>query len=159
MTFLLWACRAMHLFGVIVWLGGLMFQSAVLGPIAHSEGERGNRVDRETARRFAGFIWMSAWTIAVTGLIMMLLNPKFLWWTYQDRWSILLAWKQGVFLMMMFYAFGYARMVRYLVAPSSNGGIDPQAALYRGRVQQFRAILIVLGILALLLGAAMVTYG
>ncbi len=149
----------MHLFGVIVWLGGFMFQAAVVSPVLHQDGETVRRLRREIAGRFTGFIWMSVWTVGVTGVIMMLLNPRFLWFSYTDRWSVLLAWKEGVFVLMVIYAFAYTRMVRYLDAPSSNGGFDEKAELYRIRVRQFRTISIALGLLALFLGTAMVIYG
>ncbi len=149
----------MHLFGVVVWLGGLMFHGSVFGPVAEAAGRGAMPVERDTARRFVGFIWMSVWTVAVTGAIMMLASPRFLWFTYQDRWSVLLAWKQAVFVLMLFYAFGYARMAQRAVALASGGGPDEEAALCRNRLRQYRTLSIFLGILALLLGTAMVTYG
>jgi len=78
--------------------------------------------------RFVGFVWMSAWTISITGVLMML---------------------------MIVYAFGYARMVSYVNAPSSNGGFDKNAELYRHGVHQDRTINIFLGITAVLLAAGM----
>ena len=145
----------MHVFSVIVWLGGLMFQGAVATPIVQFENEHARAVMRKVNQRFTGFIWMSAWTLCVTGVLMMLLNPNFLWFHFEDRWSILLGFKQLIFVLMVFYAFGYARMLKYLDAPTSNGGFDERAELYRHRVNQFRAISIFLGITALLLAAGM----
>ena len=91
----------------------------------------------------------------ITGVLMMLLSPRFVWFRYEDRWSVLLLFKQIIFVLMVFYAFGYARMLKYLDAPTSNGGFSDKAELYRHRVTQFRKISIFLGIIALLLGAAM----
>jgi uncharacterized membrane protein len=145
----------MHIFGVVVWLGGLMFQSAVAMPIVQFENEHARSVMRKVNQRFVGFIWMSAWTMSITGILMMLLNPKFIWFHYDNRWSVLLGFKQLIFVLMVFYAFGYARMLKYLDAPSSNGGFNEKAELYRHRVNQFRTISIFLGITALLLSAAM----
>ena len=145
----------MHIFGVVVWLGGLMFQSAVAMPIVQFENEHARSVMRKVNQRFVGFIWMSAWTMSITGILMMLLNPKFIWFHYDDRWSVLLGFKQLIFVLMVFYAFGYARMLKYLDAPSSNGGFNERAELYRHRVNQFRTISIFLGITAVLLSAAM----
>ncbi len=155
MEFVLWACRSMHLFSVVVWLGGLMFQNAVAVPVLHAEGDVARPALRKINRRFIGFIWMSAWTMAVTGVILMLASPKFLWFQFHDRWSVLLGLKQIIFLLMLFYSFGYARMVRYLDAPASNGGYDEKSDLYRRRVEQFRKITLALGIGGLLLAAAM----
>lgn len=145
----------MHIVGVVIWLGGLMFQSAVAQPIVQFESSDVRAAMRRINKRFIGFIWMSIWTMLVTGVIMMLLNPRFIWFQYADRWSIMLGFKQLIFLLMMFYAVGYARMLQYLDAPSSNGGFDQKVELYRHRVEQFRKVSIVLGITALLLSAGM----
>ncbi|TAK58082.1 MAG: hypothetical protein EPO24_08990 [Bacteroidetes bacterium] len=155
MDFVLWVCRSMHVFGVIVWLGGLMFQSAIAAPVAQAEGEIAKAALRKMSSRFIGFIWMSVWTVAVTGVLMMLLNPQFEWFRYHNTWSKLLGFKQLIFLLMIFYAFGYARMLSYLNTPVSNGGFDEKAVLYRHRLNQFRKISIALGIVALLLAAGM----
>ena len=148
----------MHIFGSIVWLGGLMFQSAVLNPIVQFENEHANAATRKVNKRFIGFIWMSIWTIFITGILMMMLNPHFVWFHLNDRWSWFAAWKQVIFALMIVYAFGYARMLKYLDSPSSNGGFNEKAELYRHRVAQFRRISIILGIIALLLGAGMNIY-
>ena len=132
-----------------------MFQSAVATPIIQFENEHTRSAMRKVNQRFIGFIWMSVWTIFITGLLMMLLNPRFVWFHYDDRWSVLLGVKQVIFLLMVFYAFGYARMLKYLDAPSSNGGFNEKAELYRHRVNQFRKISVFLGITALLLAAGM----
>jgi putative copper export protein len=145
----------MHIFGVIVWLGGLMFQSAVASPLIQSESTQVLSAINKINKRFVNFVWMCVWTILVTGLLMMLLNPRFLWFHYDDQWQILLGLKQVVFMLMVLYAFGYARMLQYLEMPASNGGVDSKADLYKHRVVQFRKISIALGIIALVLAAAM----
>ena len=63
----------MHLFGMIVWLGGMMFQTAVALPVIRHEGEAASTAMRKVSKRFTGFIWMSVWTLGVTGILMMLL--------------------------------------------------------------------------------------
>ena len=136
-----------------------MFQSAVAMPIMQFENELVKAAVRKVQKRFVAFVWMSAWTILITGILLMLLNPRFVWFQYSDRWSMYLAWKQVIFVLMVFYAFGYARMLKYLETPSSNGGFNEKAELYRRRLDQFRKISILLGIAALLLAAAMHVYG
>ena len=145
----------MHIFGTIVWLGGLMFQSAVATPIAKFENEYVAAAMRKINKRFIAFVWMSVWTMFITGVLMMLLNPNFVWFQFDNRWSVLLAWKQVIFVIMVVYAFGYARMLKYLDTPSSNGGFNEKAELYKHRIEQFRKINILLGIVAMLLAAAM----
>ncbi|MBI3189365.1 MAG: CopD family protein [Ignavibacteriales bacterium] len=145
----------MHIFGVIIWLGGLLFESAIAVPISQAEGDIAISVAKKIHSRFVAFVWMSVWTIAVTGIIMMLLNPQFHWFTYQTQWQRLLGFKQLTFILMLFYAFGYARMLSYLNAPSSTDGKDENTTLVRQRLSQFRKINIALGITALLLAAGM----
>ena len=145
----------MHVFAVVVWLGGLMFQNAVVQPIVQFEGETANTAVRKVYKRFVAFVWMCVWTIFITGVIMMLASPRFIWFQYNDSWSILLACKQVTFILMVIYAFGYARMLAYLETPSSNGGFNEKAELYRHRVNQFRKVSVFLGIVGLLLAAGM----
>jgi len=155
--FLLWSCRVLHVFSVVVWLGGLMFQNAIIHPIAEAEGSEVRATAARMSKRFLGFVWMSVWTICVTGVLMMLFDKRFVWFQYGDRWSILLGFKQLVFVLMVFYAYGYARMLRYLLSPSSNGGFDEKTDMFSKRIHQFRTVSIFLGIVALLLSAAMVS--
>ena len=132
-----------------------MFQNAVAMPVIQREHEHARSAMRKMNLRFVGFVWMSAWTISITGVLMMLMNPHFVWFHYENTWSILLGLKQIVFVLMVVYAFGYARMLSYLNAPSTNGGFDEHAELYRHRVHQYRTINIFLGITAVLLAAGM----
>ena len=159
MDFLLWVCRSMHIFSVIVWLGGLMFQGAVIAPVMQFEGTESKPAMRKINKRFIGFIWMNVWTMLATGILLMMFNPKFIWFHYNDRWSLFLLIKQLIFVLMIFYAVGYARMVQYLDNPASNGGYDSKATLYSQRVTQYRLISIFLGITALLFSVAMVRFG
>lgn len=156
---MLWVCRSLHVLSIVIWLGGLMFQTAVLLPVLQLESDPGGAVARKVNRRFTGFVWMSVWSMLVTGVIMMLLNPRFIWFQYSDRWSVILGVKELLFLLMIFYAVGYARMLKYLDSPSSNGGFNEKAELYRHRLDQFRRMSIALGIIALFLGVAMDVYG
>ncbi len=146
----------MHIFGAMIWLGGLMFQNAVMVPISQYEGEQAQSAVQKINTRFTGFIWMSAWTIGVTGILMMLLNPQFQWFRYSNNWSIFLALKQIIFILMIFYAFGYARMLSFLNSIAANPVDSETEQLYRHRLNQFRKISIFLGISAILLAAGMV---
>lgn len=155
MDFLLWSCRILHIFGVVVWLGGLMFQNAVVHPVMHPEGSEAHTLMRKMNKRFLGFIWMSVWTVGTTGVLMMLFDPRFVWFKYTDKWSILLGFKQIIFILLVFYAIGYARMLRYILKPSSNGGFDEKTDIYSQKIHQFRTISIALGILGLAASAGM----
>ena len=145
----------MHVFSAVVWLGGLMYQAAVAAPVARDQGEAGRVLQKLMGKRFTGFVWMSAWTMLATGAVLMLLSPRFIWFRYDDRWSILLLLKQILFVLMIVYAYGLARMEHYLGSPSSNGGFNERAELYKMRVAQYRTISVALGLAALLLAAGM----
>ncbi len=145
----------MHVFGVVVWLGGLMFQNAVALPIVQFETDQARSAMRKVNRRFVGFVWMSAWTIFVTGAILMLLSPRFFWFEYHDQWSVLLGCKQIIFLLMVIYAFGYARMLTALEKSDLDPGVDGKREVYGERLNQFRKMSIFLGIVAILLAMAM----
>ena len=149
----------MHIFSVVVWLGGLMFQGAVVAPVMQFEGTEAKPAMRRINKRFIGFIWMNVWTLLATGILLMLFSPRFVWFHYDDRWSLFLLIKQIIFLLMVFYAFGYARMIDYLDNPASNGGYDSKSLIYIHRVTQYRLISIFLGITALLFAAAMTRIG
>ncbi|MFI5252689.1 MAG: hypothetical protein ACHQQQ_09700 [Bacteroidota bacterium] len=144
---------------MIIWLGGLMFQGAVVAPVMQFEGAEAKPALRKINKRFIGFIWMSVWTLLATGILMMLFSPRFVWFHINDRWSLLLMLKQIIFIIMVFYAFGYTRMLDYLNKPASNGGFDSKSDLYLQRVTQYRIISIFLGIVALFLAVGMVLPG
>ena len=146
----------MHIFAVIVWLGGLMFQNAVALPVVKFESQDANTAMRKVQHRFTAFIWMSVWTVCITGVIMMLLSPRFFWFHYDDRWSILLGLKQLAFILMTFYAFGHARMLSYIDRASQSGVPADTIALAHERAGQFRKMSIALGIASTLMAAAMV---
>jgi uncharacterized membrane protein len=152
---LLWAVRALHVFSVATWLGGFVFQYAIIQPIARSEGGEALHAAGMMSKRFLGFMWASLWTMAATGLLMMVLSPRFIWFRYIDTWSILLGLKQIVFLLMVLCSVGYGRMIRYLQSPASNGGFDERAELYRLRVIRYRKMSIALGVVGLLLAAGL----
>jgi putative copper export protein len=56
----------LHLLGMVVWVGGLVYQSQVLFPAARRTGER--RVLLDLARRGRGVVWTAASVVVLTGL-------------------------------------------------------------------------------------------
>ena len=100
MDFVLWVCRVMHVVSVSVWIGGLIYANAVLFPILQHGGLMNTPVAGALARRFLPFLWSSLWTLLITGLLLMLLSPRFVWFDYSSSWSKLLAAKQVLFLLM-----------------------------------------------------------
>jgi putative copper export protein len=150
--FVIWAARVMHAAGFAVWVGGLVYQNAVMGPVLKHHNAQGLEPVRTTLVRFQGFTWMCAWTMLTTGVVLMLLDPRFVWFEYSTAWSVMLGFKQLLFVFMLFYAFGYGRMLKRFIA----GGDDPETALLvLHRLRQFGALSVVLGLTAGVLAVSM----
>lgn len=156
MDFLLWAARSLHIFGVVVWVGGLMYQAAVAMAVARAEGTEFAPQTIHVVRRFAPFVWMCVWTVLVTGSALMLFSTRFTFFQFNDLWSVLLAMKQVTFLLMMVFSFGYARMFARVDEMMAKGTQPLDDVIpYHHRMIQFGRINIALGILALMFSAGM----
>jgi uncharacterized membrane protein len=157
MDFLLWTARSLHIFSVVVWFGGLMYQAVVMLPVAKVEGQELDNFTRHLLRRFQPFVWMCVWTILITGVGLMLFDPRFVFFLYNDRWSVLLGVKQVVFAAMVFFSFGHARMLSrvddMLMNDESSESVKPSynQMLMLGKIN------VVLAIVALLLAAGLVS--
>ena len=150
MDFLVWACRVMHVAAATVWIGGLVFQNAVMLPVVRHEGEEASEMSVVLGKRFAGFAWMCAWSMLVTGIIIMLLDPRFVWLEYRSSWSMLLGFKQLTFVLLVFYAFGIARLLERLGTADAETGV-----LILHRLRQFRTMSVLLGLCAMVLAVSM----
>ncbi|MBI4534661.1 MAG: CopD family protein [Ignavibacteriae bacterium] len=157
MDFLLWVARSLHIFSVAIWLGGLTYQAVVVGLVSKAEKTEFTESTRHMLRRFTPFVWLCLWTVLVTGVGLMLFDPRFLWFQYHDRWAVLLGLKQFVFLLMLFFSFGYARMFSRVDEILSGSQQDPDESprRYFDRMMQFGRINIALGIVAVLLAAGL----
>lgn len=141
----------MHLFAVIVWLGGMLFQAVML----RSEAGVIDAAWRERFARFQPFVWMCIWTILVTGIAMMLFDPRFVFFRYDDTWSVLLGLKQAVFVAMVFFAVGQARMWRRSELIRAAGEAEQEKNLYDYHLLRFARVNVGLAIVAILLAAGM----
>ncbi|MEX0737525.1 MAG: hypothetical protein WEB62_05670 [Bacteroidota bacterium] len=110
MDFVLWVCRVMHVFSVVVWMGGLIFLNAVLHPISVYHQQTRMVTVLEAQKRFLPFVWSSLWTVLVTGVLLMLLSPRFLWFDYSTTWSQLLVVKQVAFALLVFFSWQSAKV-------------------------------------------------
>ncbi len=156
MDFLLWATRSIHIFAVVVWLGGLMYQSAVTLAIARADGSEFAHHTIHALGRFIPFVWMCVWTVLVTGLAMMLFSTKYVFLEYHDRWSVLLLLKQVLFAMMAIFSLGFARMFSLVEEMVKQGGHPVGDIMpYYHRMVQFGKINVGLGIATLLFAAGM----
>lgn len=150
MDFIVWASRVMHAAAASVWIGGLVFQNAVMAPVLRHDGEEVSGSSVVIGKRFSGFSWMCAWMMLATGVVLMLLDPRFIWFEYGVRWAVLLGLKQLIFILMVVYAFGIARL---------SAGLDTAdgdtRSLILHRLRQFRTMSLLLGLCALVLAASM----
>lgn len=153
MDFVLWACRAVHLVSVVVWLGGLIFLNAVWKPVVEHQDAAATRLNLETVMRFQPFVWSSLWPLLVTGLLLMLLSPRFIWFDVSTWWARLLALKQVAFLALAFFAWQMMKVVAHLEKAGEN---HPEE--FAGWWLAYAKLVkrsIVAGSIALLSGAAM----
>ncbi|MEO8166704.1 MAG: hypothetical protein ABI623_00565 [bacterium] len=154
MDFLLWTTVSLHLFSVVVWFGGLLYQAVVTFPVAKVEQKEFDPFVLHLVKRFQPFVWMCVWTILITGVVLMLFNPRFVFFEYRDRWSVILGLKQLVFGLMVFFSFGYARMFRVLETAAQNGESE-KIRPYYNQMLLFGKINVGLAIIVLLLAAAL----
>ena len=156
MDFVLWVCRVMHMISSVVWVGGLVFINAVLNPVLeHGKGTQ-SPVSMAVHKRFFGFVWMSLWTLVVTGALLMLSSPQFQWFDYSTPWRKLLAVKELSFLLMAFLSW-QAKKVFEQMELSMQRGDDSFDGWRAGYLKLTRRTIIV-GFIAFLSTAAMFVY-
>ncbi len=129
----------------MIFLGGLIFDEVIVHYVSKLESDNGRSIIRKINQRFIKISWFCIVIIVITGLTMMLTSQ------WSNRQIYTLASKQLILLLMIIITYGYTKMIKYLNSPSSNGGFDVRAEVYRFRVSQFRKINIFLGLTTLLL--------
>lgn len=110
---------------------------------------------RRCIAQFRPFVWMSVWTILVTGVALMLFSPRFIFFQYQDTWSVLLGLKQLVFLVMAVFAFGTARMFARVDELLQQEKEDERVLPYYRQMLRLGRVNVGLGLVAVLLAAGM----
>jgi len=158
LDFLSWICRSLHLLGGIIWLGGLIFQQLVLIPVSKIEHNLSISVIRKMSAQYQKIQWLGIIIVVTSGVYMITRHTNYIWFQFYDRWSVFVGFKQLIFILMFFYAYGSFKMSKYIESPSSNGGYDKKTEVFRNRINQFRTTSIILGIMALFLGTAMAIY-
>ena len=135
---------------VCVWLGGAFYQRF---------GLPSNRIkSQEQGKIFAKISHISLILILISGIFLMVSDSRFSLFSVGNSWSVLLLFKQMIFILIIFLFFGYIKMLKYLGTPSSNGGYDERAFIYKKRLDQYQLTMIMLGIIALIFGVAMHIY-
>lgn len=111
MDFVLWACRVIHIVSVVAWVGGLIFLNAVVKPIVEYDKATRSALHFKFQKQFLPFIWSSLWPLLVTGALLMLLSPRFIWFDYSTWWSKLLLVKQICFVLLLFFSWQIGKVL------------------------------------------------
>lgn len=152
MDFVLWVSRLMHVVSAVVWIGGLVFINVVLHPMLEHEGMTQSGFSRGVRRRFFPFVWFSLWTMLTTGVLLMLLHPRFIWFDVSSLWSKLLTVKQLSFLLLIFVSWQTARVREKL---EQVGDREDEFAGWHEGYQRLVRRSIGLGLISLLCAAGM----
>ena len=142
----------MHLLSAVVWMGGLIYLNTVLHPLIEQEGSAYLEFATRTRKRFFPFIWFSVWTMFVTGIFLMLLNPRFIWFVLSTLWSKLLLVKQICFILLVFVSWQAARVRDKL---EGFEGPNEEEQGWREGFQKLTRRSIALGLIALMCAAGM----
>jgi len=149
MDFMLWAALSLHIFSVIIWLGSLCFLSAILYPVFDVEKQSGSNLTIHLHRRLMPFLWLSLWSIGITGIALYIFSPEFLY-GQEGR-----ALADPVHIKIVFFViiviFSVQLKSRYTLYQHSDDGTQRTAHL-RIMARTSR-ITILFGILSLLLAA------
>lgn len=129
-----------------------MYQAVIVLPGLNSE--EAHHRSLQQARAFVPFMWTGLMTVLVTGIGLMLFDPRFVFFAYPDWWSAGLGLKQLAFTLMMFFSLGYSRMAARLSEVESTSD-DRSMDAFAGRLIQFNRYVIFLGVGVLLIAASM----
>ena len=99
-TFVYWAALYVHLFSAVAWLGGILFLTGVSRPVFEYYAETSTELSVRLKVRFLGFTWMFVWTVLVTGIIILLLSTRFIFFDFTTTWRILAHIKILLFLFL-----------------------------------------------------------
>jgi uncharacterized membrane protein len=153
MDFLLWAALSLHLFSVVVWLGSLSFMSATVYPVLDVENKSISPFAAHLHRRGLPFLWLSVWSIGITGVALAIFSPLLLY----DR-TVALLWSplgikvylySGIVLLSLRLRTAYRGVYGTGIAGDETG---TRVVTYKRLVKTIR-LNILLGIGALLLAA------
>ncbi len=112
MDFVMWACRVVHILSAIVLLGGMVYYNAVLTPVAEYERAFAQEWMRAVDQRFQGFIWSTLWPLALTGVLLLVMQPNLSGVALWDPWTLLMLAKILSFLLLLFFSWQLGIVVR-----------------------------------------------
>ncbi len=159
MEFMMWATRSMHIFSAVVWLGGLLYMGGILYPVFRYEELTTSLQYIRIERRFTGFVWMCVWTTAITGVLLMLFSPRFVFGQYRGEWDYLLLAKECLYVLMIGVAISGTRIVKKMesiVAVAPADGARDDLMMQHQKMLKRRRTNLALGIITLLVSTRMV---
>jgi len=144
---MLWAALSLHIFSVVIWLGSLCFLSAILYPVLEVEAQTGSNLAEHIHRRMMPFLWLSLWTIGITGVALYIFSPEFLYGREKIEWTTPVHGKVVLFIFIVIFSMRTRTL--YALYRSSK---EKRVGYLRNMARAIR-ITILLGILSLLLSA------
>ncbi|MDB5035271.1 MAG: hypothetical protein JWQ98_2512 [Chlorobi bacterium] len=91
-----YAVKLAHVFGAIIWLGGVLFMAGVATPILNyyrkpetADPTVASAVEK-LEERLVGFNWMGLWTVFISGFVLSLYSGGFVWFRFAGLtdWAI-----------------------------------------------------------------------
>ena len=159
MEFMMWATRSMHVFSAVVWLGGLLYMGGILYPVFRYEDMTTSVQYVRIERRFTGFVWMCVWTTAITGVLLILFSPRFVFGRYRSEWDYLLLVKEFMYVLMVGVAISGTRIIKKMesiIASAPADGTRDDLMMQHNKVLRRRRTNLALGIITLLVSTRMV---
>lgn len=111
-----YTAKLAHVFGAVIWIGGVLFMAGVAAPILKYYAREENadssvgEVVGKLEQRLIGFNWMGLWTVFISGIILSLYSSSFIWF----RFDSLIDW---VLHLKIFFFFPIA-LVNYFLSAS-----------------------------------------
>ncbi len=159
MEFMIWATRSMHIFSAVVWVGGLLYMGGILYPVFQYEGMTTSFQYVRMERRFTGFVWMCVWTTAITGVLLMLFSPRFVFGRYRGEWDYLLLVKEFIYVLMVgveISGMGVLKKMESMIASAPAEATRDDLFAQHQKMLGRRRTNLALGIITLLVSARMV---
>ena len=159
MEFMMWATRSMHIFSAVVWLGGLLYMGGILYPVFRHEEMTTSIQYVRIERRFSGFVWMCVWTTAITGVLLTLFNPRFVFGRYRGEWDYLFLVKEFIYVLMVgveISGTGIIKKMESIVASGLSEGTRDNLIVQHKKMLGRRRTNLALGIVTLLVSTRMI---
>lgn len=164
MTFLFslggYAAKLAHVFGAIIWIGGVLFMSGVATPILkyYADPERHDPRVAEIVgwleRRLIGFNWLGLWTVVASGIVLAIYSPQFALFRLDSLYDWVLHAKIAAFLPIAaanyLLSLSYRELERVRAERSSGEELAPREVT-EWRIVMLRRLNVYLAFIVLLL--------